>query len=100
MSESIPEGTGFTTSKIWREVEYKGISMLFRFDYEGDDLYLITQTEVDGVGVVTSTIVCEPVGMTAPEAGLRWLSDLGVDDFESFYQSAKQAWMVCFYGGD
>lgn len=100
MSKSIPEGTGFTTSKNWREIEYNGIVMLFRYDYEGDEVFLTAQTELDGIGVVTSTMTCEPVGMAPHEAGRRWLSELSEDDFQQFYLQVRQAWIVFFYGGD
>ena len=99
---SIPEGTGFTTRQNWKAVNYQGIDILYFFTVEngGEVVRLTAQCYIEGAGILTSDTVCDPVGMTAYEAGERWLSELSDDDYEGFYQEARRMWKLMFYGGD
>lgn len=101
MSE-IPPGTGFTTFQNWQAFRYKGIDILYLFTVEtgGEAVRLTTQCGIEGAGIVTEVLQCDPIGMSATEAGLRWLSELDEDDHERFYQQAFRMWKLMFYGGD
>lgn len=93
--------SGFTTKKFWRTFEYNGVEMLFSYNYEGDEMHLTSQMEIEGIGIVTSLVECTTNGeISGAEAAAKWLSDLTGDDAKKFYDEAYSIFVVTFYGGD
>lgn len=87
-----------TTRRFFHSVEYKGVWMLFQYTYDGDEIALIAQAEISGLGMVSSVVECDAVGMTGPEAAYRWLSELGEEDYERFYKEVRGVFVM--YGGE